>query len=162
MDMEQVRDAVVRLVIAVRDRSELRMWDQAQSRLRMAASLSRSAEEFTTALQHTMRAEMTSSVSSAMAEVVSVVGTDARPMLRMVAREHGYLIASAQRLTEERLRAAKARKEDRRAVALEGEVAEMTADALGTALETARASEDLLAVAAIEAEQQKREAQIHV
>lgn len=120
MDDEAARGAVVALVIAIRDAGALRMWDQAQARLRVSAKLSRTVPEFATTLQRGMQSDPRRAVAKAMAALMIAAGDDPLPLLRMVDREHGYIIALAQLETERRALEAKERRQARAVVAAEG------------------------------------------
>lgn len=156
MDNDAVRTALVAFMIAVRDASPLRMWDQCQSRLRVAAMTTGDVPAFATRFARGMQAEVRSSVSSATTALVDAVGAEHRACLSLVSREHAYVIALAQLATEKRIAAAKARKEERRAVALEGDVADWPMDKLTVELDAARERGDADMVSAIEAEIPKR------
>jgi len=144
-------------VLAVRETSGLRMWDQMQSRLRVAAKLSRTTEEFATTLQRGMRSEMRKALSSAICDFVDQAGTEHRAVLHMVDREHAYILALAQLATDEKFAKRKAKRDHRRALDLEGEVAEWSDEELATRLDDARRAGDADMVSAIEAELPKRQ-----
>lgn len=121
MNAEAARGAVVDLIVAVRATSRLRMWDQAQGRLQVAAMTNRTVEEFATSFQGKMGAQMRKGVATAVRNLVDLAGSDPLPLLRLVSREHGYIIALAQLRTEELAQAAKERAAKRAESAREGE-----------------------------------------
>lgn len=121
MQTEEMRGAVVDLVLAVRETAELRTWDQVQGRLRVAAQTCCTAEAFATAMQQSMRAVARKSYARAATRLVDISAPDPLAMLRLVDREHGYIIALAQLETDRRHAEREERRQRRAELTTEGE-----------------------------------------
>lgn len=113
--MEEIRSALVALIMDVRREylaspgcSPLKHWDQIQERLRAAARVSEGPEDLVTRLRSGLSlAAPSSSSSRALRRLVELVGPERRgrsELLRMIDREHSYVMALA-RLEAERRRA---------------------------------------------------------
>lgn len=104
-----VRDAVVRVVLAVRSAyldsgaSILTHWDQIQDRMRAAARTTASVEEWYTALVRSLQlATLAKASSSEVVELVNLVGENRRAFLDLIEAEYGYVIAKARVSLERR------------------------------------------------------------
>lgn len=106
-----LRWATVRVLLALRSEylrtgaNALKHWEQLQSRMRAAARMTTTPEEWVTRMQRGLQIPTTSSsLSSAMAALSDEVATLPRPSvwLDLVEREHGYLMAMARLEAEDR------------------------------------------------------------
>lgn len=112
MDERQVRDRVVAVLLAVRNRylqqgaATIKHWTQLHERVRAAARSSATIAEWISQLERSLAmAGVDKAICSATVALVEAVGSEHGAFLDLIEREHGYLMAlTRQAADQERAR----------------------------------------------------------